>query len=147
MVNQVLERNFNFQKDKFMDNNTMTKEDLIKAGSHYGHPASKWNPNYKDFIVAKKNGIHIIDVESTINYLNVAVKEMINDKVVIIDVGINRVNDNSKKGYFIVGDVDFNNVRNKVKAITPVPGGVGVMTVTMLLYNTVFAAKKAGFHF
>jgi len=61
-----------------MDNNTMTKEDLIKAGSHYGHPASKWNPNYKDFIVAKKNGIHIIDVESTINYLNAAVKEMIN---------------------------------------------------------------------
>ena len=56
----------------------MTKEDLIKAGSHYGHPASKWNPNYKDFIVAKKNGIHIIDVESTINYLNAAVKEMIN---------------------------------------------------------------------
>jgi small subunit ribosomal protein S2 len=60
-----------------MNDNLITKEDLIKAGSHYGHPASKWNPNYKDFIVAKKNGIHIIDVDSTINYLNSAVKEML----------------------------------------------------------------------
>tara|TARA_Y100000996_G_scaffold285686_1_gene225487 strand:- start:3836 stop:4627 length:792 start_codon:yes stop_codon:yes gene_type:complete len=60
-----------------MNENLISKEDLIKAGSHYGHPASKWNPNFKDFIVAKKNGIHIIDVESTISYLNVAVKELL----------------------------------------------------------------------
>ena len=77
MVNLVLERNFNSQKDRYMDN-IIQKEDLIKAGSHYGHPASKWNPNYKDFIVAKKNGIHIIDVDATVSYLNAAVKEMVN---------------------------------------------------------------------
>ena len=46
------------------------------------------------------------------------------------------------KGYHIVGDVDYNDVLSKTKAITPVPGGVGVMTVTMLLYNTVQAAKN-----
>jgi len=78
MVNLVLERNSNSRKDRFMNNNIITKEDLIKAGSHYGHPASKWNPNYKDFIIAKKNGIHIIDVNSTINYLNSATQELIN---------------------------------------------------------------------
>ncbi len=60
-----------------MNENLISKEDLIKAGSHYGHPASKWNPNFKDFIVAKKNGIHIIDVESTILHLNSAVKELL----------------------------------------------------------------------
>ena len=60
-----------------MNENLISKEELIKAGSHYGHPASKWNPNFKDFIVAKKNGIHIIDVESTVSYLNTAVKELL----------------------------------------------------------------------
>tara|TARA_Y100000590_G_scaffold442076_1_gene569699 strand:- start:2837 stop:3712 length:876 start_codon:yes stop_codon:yes gene_type:complete len=68
--------------------------------------------------------------------------EMIKDNVVIVDVGINRINDDTDKGYHIVGDVDYNDVLSKAKAITPVPGGVGVMTVTMLLYNTVQAAKS-----
>ena len=59
---------------------------------------------------------------------------------VVIDVGINSVDDaNSKRGYKIVGDVDFNDVREKVGAITPVPGGVGPMTIAMLLKNTVSA--------
>ena len=61
---------------------------------------------------------------------------------VVIDVGINSVDDaNSKRGYKIVGDVDFNDVREKVGAITPVPGGVGPMTIAMLLKNTVSAYK------
>ncbi|HCG91576.1 MAG TPA: bifunctional 5,10-methylene-tetrahydrofolate dehydrogenase/5,10-methylene-tetrahydrofolate cyclohydrolase, partial [Dehalococcoidia bacterium] len=56
----------------------------------------------------------------------------------IIDVGINRIPDSSKKnGYRLVGDVDFINVEKKAHAITPVPGGVGPMTITMLLNNTV----------
>ena len=67
---------------------------------------------------------------------------MIKENVHIIDVGINRVEDkNSEKGYKVVGDVDFNDVLQKAASITPVPGGVGVMTVTMLLYNTVEAAS------
>ena len=68
--------------------------------------------------------------------------KMIKNDVIIIDVGINRIEDDSNKGYHIVGDVDYNDVLSKTKAITPVPGGVGVMTVTMLLYNTVQAAKN-----
>jgi len=62
---------------------------------------------------------------------------MVKDGVVVIDVGINRVEDISKpKGYRIVGDVDFENVAPKSSYITPVPGGVGLMTVAMLLKNT-----------
>ncbi|MFP4501562.1 MAG: bifunctional methylenetetrahydrofolate dehydrogenase/methenyltetrahydrofolate cyclohydrolase FolD [Candidatus Hydrogenedentota bacterium] len=68
---------------------------------------------------------------------------MVKEGAVVIDVGTNRVEDRSKKrGYRLVGDVDFKNVSNKAKAITPVPGGVGPMTITMLLKNTVKAAKQ-----
>lgn len=69
---------------------------------------------------------------------------MVKDGVVVIDVGVNRVEDSTKKrGYRLVGDVDFKNVSKKAKAITPVPGGVGPMTITMLLQNTLEAAKRA----
>jgi methylenetetrahydrofolate dehydrogenase (NADP+)/methenyltetrahydrofolate cyclohydrolase len=58
----------------------------------------------------------------------------------VIDVGINRIDDSTKKsGYRIVGDVAFDEVAPKTKAITPVPGGVGPMTVAMLMANTVTA--------
>ncbi len=67
----------------------------------------------------------------------------IKDGAVIIDVGINRIPDpNTAKGYRVVGDVDYNDVINKVSAITPVPGGVGPMTISMLLLNTLRSAKK-----
>lgn len=70
--------------------------------------------------------------------------DMVSPHAVVIDVGINRVEDPSKpKGYKLVGDVKFDDVSQKCQAITPVPGGVGPMTVTMLLYNTVQAAKIA----
>ena len=66
--------------------------------------------------------------------------EMIKDGAVIIDVGITRVEDNSsKKGFRIVGDVDFENIKEKTSYITPVPGGVGPMTIAMLLKNTLNA--------
>ena len=67
--------------------------------------------------------------------------DMIKENVDIIDVGINRVDDDSEKGYKIVGDVDYDDVISKVNSITPVPGGVGPMTITMLLNNTVMAAE------
>jgi methylenetetrahydrofolate dehydrogenase (NADP+)/methenyltetrahydrofolate cyclohydrolase len=61
---------------------------------------------------------------------------------VIVDVGINRVDDaTSERGYRLVGDVDFDNVAEKVSAITPVPGGVGPMTIAMLMSNTVKACR------
>lgn len=69
--------------------------------------------------------------------------DMVKDGAVVIDVGVNRIPDPSKKsGFRLVGDVDFEAVKEKAEAITPVPGGVGPMTVTMLLWNTVKAAEK-----
>ena len=72
--------------------------------------------------------------------------DMIRDGAVVIDVGVNRVEDKTReKGFRLVGDVDFEKIKEKASAITPVPGGVGPMTVTMLLMNTVEAAeRKAG---
>jgi methylenetetrahydrofolate dehydrogenase (NADP+)/methenyltetrahydrofolate cyclohydrolase len=70
--------------------------------------------------------------------------DMIKPGVVVIDVGTNRVDDpTAKKGYRWVGDVDFDAVSEKASAITPVPGGVGPMTITMLMKNTVTAACRA----
>lgn len=75
---------------------------------------------------------------------NTITADMIKDGVVVIDVGVNRVDDATKKrGYRLVGDVDFESVKAKASFITPVPGGVGPMTITMLLYNTIESAKKA----
>ena len=69
--------------------------------------------------------------------------EMVKDDAVIIDVGITRVPDESyEKGYVIKGDVDFENVSKKASHITPVPGGVGPMTVSMLLKNTLLARER-----
>jgi len=70
--------------------------------------------------------------------------EMVKEGVVVIDVGINRVADEtSKKGYKLVGDCDFEALKKKASWITPVPGGVGPMTVAMLMKNTLLAAKKS----
>jgi len=69
--------------------------------------------------------------------------DMVKEGVVVIDVGINRIGKSSSGKDILVGDVDFDAVREKAKAITPVPGGVGPMTVTMLMLNTVKAAKLA----
>ena len=69
--------------------------------------------------------------------------EMIKPGAVVVDVGVNRVDDPSlKKGYRLVGDVQFEEAKKVAGAITPVPGGVGPMTITMLLYNTVQAARQ-----
>lgn len=69
--------------------------------------------------------------------------EMVKDDAVIIDVGITRVADDTKeKGYYITGDVDYENVSKKASFITPVPGGVGPMTIAMLLKNTLLARER-----
>jgi len=72
--------------------------------------------------------------------------DMIREGAIVIDVGVNRVEDKTKeKGFRLVGDIDFDALKEKAAALTPVPGGVGPMTVTMLLMNTVEAAeRKAG---
>lgn len=68
--------------------------------------------------------------------------DMVKDGVVVIDVGIHRVKDNSEKGYYITGDVKYEEVAKKASYITPVPGGVGPMTIVSLLTNTLKAYNK-----
>ncbi len=69
--------------------------------------------------------------------------EMVREGTVVVDVGVNRVTDPSApKGYRLVGDCDFEPIKEKAAAITPVPGGVGPMTVTMLMMNTIEAAER-----
>ncbi len=83
-----------------------------------------------DILVAALGSPHIVTAD------------MVKEGAVVIDVGINRVDDASaKKGYRIVGDVDFDAVSQVASAITPVPGGVGPMTVAMLMVNTLKAAR------
>ncbi len=69
--------------------------------------------------------------------------DMVKEGVVVIDVGVNRIGKSSSGKDILAGDVDFDAVKEKAKAITPVPGGVGPMTITMLMMNTVRAAKLA----
>lgn len=74
---------------------------------------------------------------------NAITADMVGEDAVVIDVGMNRVPDDTRRqGYRLVGDVDFQEVSKKVAAITPVPGGVGPMTVAMLLLNTLKAAQR-----
>ncbi|MBI4337253.1 MAG: bifunctional methylenetetrahydrofolate dehydrogenase/methenyltetrahydrofolate cyclohydrolase FolD [Chloroflexi bacterium] len=73
---------------------------------------------------------------------NTITADMVREGVVVVDVGMNRVPDPSRKsGYRLAGDVDFAAVAQKAEAITPVPGGVGPLTIAMLLYNTLKAAR------
>ena len=67
--------------------------------------------------------------------------EMIKEGATVIDVGVNRVDADTEKGYELVGDVNFESARGKAGAITPVPGGVGPLTIAMLMYNSVKAAS------
>lgn len=81
---------------------------------------------------------------AAIGRANFITADMVNEGTVVIDVGINRVEDASAaKGYRIVGDVDFESVSKKASYITPVPGGVGPMTIAMLLQNTYESRIKA----
>ena len=74
---------------------------------------------------------------------NTVTADMIKEGAVVIDVGVNRIPDATKKsGFRLVGDCDFEGMKDKASYITPVPGGVGPMTITMLMWNTVQAAKR-----
>ncbi len=82
-------------------------------------------------------------VVSALGVPNFLTQDMIKEGAIIIDVGITRVSDESKpKGYVITGDVDYENVKEKASYITPVPGGVGPMTIAMLLQNTYHAYTR-----
>jgi methylenetetrahydrofolate dehydrogenase (NADP+)/methenyltetrahydrofolate cyclohydrolase len=68
--------------------------------------------------------------------------DMVKDGVAVIDVGVNRIGKTPEGKAILCGDVDFEAVKEKASAITPVPGGVGPMTITMLMKNTVQAARQ-----
>ena len=93
-------------------------------------------PNIEEY--TQKADIVIVALGIT-NYLK---GDMIKEGAVVIDVGITRVNDDSERGYHLVGDVDFEACEKKASFITPVPGGVGPMTRAMLMKNTLLAYKK-----
>ena len=81
-------------------------------------------------------------VISALGVPNFVKAEMVKEGAVVVDVGIHRIPDDSEKGYYITGDVDFDAVSKKASYITPVPGGVGAMTIAMLLKNTLIAGQN-----
>ena len=93
----------------------------------------------KDLAAYTKQGDIIIAAAGSANMIT---GDMIKDGADIIDVGINRVDDDSEKGYTLVGDVNTESVMGIANSVTPVPGGVGPMTITMLLVNTVKSAEE-----
>ena len=93
-------------------------------------------PNIEEYTQKADNVIVALGIP---NYLK---EDMIKEGAVVIDVGITRVNDDSERGYHLVGDVDFEACEKKASFITPVPGGVGPMTRAMLMKNTLLAYKK-----
>ena len=95
----------------------------------------------KDLASFTKNADIVISALGVPNFLTA---DMVKEGAVIIDVGITRVPDNTTtKGYVITGDVDYEAVREKASYITPVPGGVGPMTIAMLLQNTLLARQRS----
>jgi methylenetetrahydrofolate dehydrogenase (NADP+)/methenyltetrahydrofolate cyclohydrolase len=100
------------------------------------------------FVESRSEYLDILDqadiVVSALGIPNFVTADMIKPGAVVIDVGITRVSDaNTAKGYRIVGDVDFDQVAPKASFITPVPGGVGPMTIAMLLKNTLLARERS----
>jgi methylenetetrahydrofolate dehydrogenase (NADP+)/methenyltetrahydrofolate cyclohydrolase len=96
---------------------------------------------------SKSNNMAEIVRQADIVVAAVGVPELIKDDMVkegavVIDVGINRIDDDSEKGYKVVGDVDYAAVSKKASAITPVPGGVGLMTIAMLMTNTLQSFER-----
>lgn len=95
-----------------------------------------YTPSVEEFT---KNADIVITALGTPNFLKA---DMIKEGAIIIDVGITRVDDDSPRGYKLLGDVDFEDCKTKASYITPVPGGVGPMTRAMLMKNTLLAYKK-----
>ena len=90
-------------------------------------------------------GLAVVGAIAAIGVAEFVKADMVKPGAVVVDVGVNRVADpSSKSGSRLVGDIDFANVRPIASKITPNPGGVGPMTIAMLMQNTVRAAERAG---
>jgi methylenetetrahydrofolate dehydrogenase (NADP+) / methenyltetrahydrofolate cyclohydrolase len=117
---------------KPMANILVQKQDYANATVSIVHSRTK---NIEQYF---KNADIIIAAMGSAQFVKAS---MVKEGVVIIDVGMNRIPADNEKGYKLVGDADFEGLLPKVSKITPVPGGVGPMTITMLLHNTVEACK------
>lgn len=111
--------------------------------------SKKTNPGNATVTVCHSKTQNMAEIMKTADILICAIgqpqfvkADMVKEGAVVIDVGIHRVDANTEKGYKLVGDVDFDEVKKKASFITPVPGGVGPMTIAMLLKNTFLASKK-----
>ena len=138
------------------DISTESKHCVVVGRSHIvGLPISilmarNNNPGNCTVTLTHSRTHNLKDITKTADILIVALgksefitAEMIKDEVCIIDVGITRVKSKkTKSGWKLLGDVDFNSVKDKCAFITPVPGGVGPMTIAMLLKNTLKSAKN-----
>jgi len=112
----------------------LQKADMANATVTFCHSRT---PNIKE--MCQRADILI----AAIGRPNFVTGDMVKNGVVIIDVGINRVDDSTRdKGYRVVGDVDFDACKEKASFITPVPGGVGLMTIAMLMANTVKSSEN-----
>jgi len=113
---------------------------LIQKAAHANATVSIVHSRTKDLKKYTQNADIII---AGIGVAEFVKADMVKNGAVIIDVGINRVSDPSaKKGYRVKGDVAFDEVADKASFITPVPGGVGLMTISMLMHNTIKAAAR-----
>jgi len=111
--------------------------------------SKKSNPGNSTVTICHSKTINIEEITKSADILICAIGQpqfvkgnMVKESAVVIDVGIHRIPAKNEKGYEIVGDVQFDEVSKKASKITPVPGGVGPMTIAMLLKNTLSAAKK-----
>ncbi|MFC3415483.1 bifunctional methylenetetrahydrofolate dehydrogenase/methenyltetrahydrofolate cyclohydrolase FolD [Algoriphagus hitonicola] len=135
---------------------TSGKHCVVIGRSHIvGSPMSilmarNGNPGNATVTLTHSRTQNLKEITKTADILIVAIgkpefvtADMVKEGAVVIDVGIHRVEDSSKKsGFRLIGDVKFDEVSQKASAITPVPGGVGPMTIASLLYNTLQAAEK-----
>lgn len=112
---------------------------MSQPGKHANSTVTICHSGTKNLVEFTQEADIIISAIGKAHFLT---SEMVKEGVIIIDVGINRVYDESKKDYKLVGDVDFENIKSKADYITPVPGGVGPMTRAMLLENTLLAYKR-----
>jgi methylenetetrahydrofolate dehydrogenase (NADP+) / methenyltetrahydrofolate cyclohydrolase len=121
---------------KPLANMLVQKEDFANATvtvCHTGTPDMSIYTRQADFLIAAVGKAEVIT------------GDMVKEGAVVVDVGVNRIkSDKTKSGFKLVGDVHFESVEKKASYITPVPGGVGPMTIAMLLTNTVLAAEAAG---
>ncbi len=114
---------------------------LVQKGAHADATVTICHSRTKDLPAITRQADILIAAMGRPRFVNA---DMVREGVVVVDVGINRVEDpKARKGYRLVGDVDFDSVSRVAAAITPVPGGVGPMTVAMLMVNTLKAANAS----